>query len=157
MGMHKPESILENDTHKLLLDFIIQMHPLTSARRLDLEIVKKKKKKKKEKIICRSVDFPFRLTTRWHWRKRKKRDKYLDLAREFKKKTSEHEIGGDINCNWWERYSHQGIGKGAEILGNKRISGNHPDYSIIKIGQNTEKSPGNLRRLAVTKTSVENH
>ena len=42
-------------------------------------------------------------------------------------------------------------------LGNKRISGYHPDYSIIKIGQNTEKGPEDLRRLAVTQTPIENH
>ena len=28
----------------------------------------------------------------------------------------------------------------------------HPDYGIVKIGQNTEKSPGNLKRLAVFQT-----
>ena len=37
-------------------------------------------------------------------------------------------------------------------FGNKRKSGDHPNYSIIKIGQNTEKSPGDLRRLTVTQT-----
>ena len=42
-------------------------------------------------------------------------------------------------------------------LGNKSISGDHPNYSIVEIGQNTEKSPGDLRRLAVTQTAVENH
>ena len=31
------------------------------------------------------------------------------------------------------------------------------NYSIAEIGQNTEKSPGNMRRLAVTQTPVENH
>ena len=40
---------------------------------------------------------------------------------------------------------------------NKRTSGDHPNYSIIKIGQNTEKSPGDLKRLPVTKTPVRNH
>ena len=40
-------------------------------------------------------------------------------------------------------------------LGNKRKSGNHPKDSIIKIGQNAEKSPGDLRRLAVSQTPVE--
>ena len=41
---------------------------------------------------------------------------------------------------------------GLEIrgLGNKRTSGDHLNYSIIKIGQNTAKSPDDLRRLAVT-------
>ena len=32
----------------------------------------------------------------------------------------------------------KGLGKGLEDL---EISGDHPNYSIIKIGQNTEKSP----------------
>ena len=35
--------------------------------------------------------------------------------------------------------------------------GNHPNYNIIENGQNTEKSPGDLRRLAVTQTSVKDH
>ena len=30
-------------------------------------------------------------------------------------------------------------------------------YSVIKIDQNTEKSPGDMRRLAVIQTSVKNH
>ena len=29
-------------------------------------------------------------------------------------------------------------------------SGNRPDYNIIKISQNTEKSPGDLYKLAVS-------
>ena len=33
----------------------------------------------------------------------------------------------------------------------------HPNYSIIAIGQNIEKSPGDLRRLTVTKIRVKNH
>ena len=30
------------------------------------------------------------------------------------------------------------------------MSGDHPNYSIVEIGQKTEKSPGDLRRLAAT-------
>ena len=37
------------------------------------------------------------------------------------------------------------------------MSGDHPNDSIVEIGQNTKKSPGDLRRLAVTQTSVKNH
>ena len=37
---------------------------------------------------------------------------------------------------------------------NERTSGDHPNYSIVEIGQNTEKSPGDLRRLAVTQISM---
>ena len=32
-------------------------------------------------------------------------------------------------------------------FGNQRTRGNHPDYSIINIGEDTEKSPGDLRDL----------
>ena len=45
--MHKAESVLENETHKIPRDFQIQTDHLISARRPDLEIVNKKKKKKK--------------------------------------------------------------------------------------------------------------
>ena len=34
--------------------------------------------------------------------------------------------------------------------------GDCPKYTIVEIGQNTEKSPGDLRRLAFIQTSVEN-
>ena len=33
----------------------------------------------------------------------------------------------------------------------------YPIYSIIRIGQNTEKNPEDLRRLAFTQTPVENY
>ena len=49
----------------------------------------------------------------------------------------------------------EGLVKGLEGLGDKRMSGVHPNYSIIKVNQNTEKSPGDLRRLAVTQTPVK--
>ena len=67
----------------------------------------------------------------------------------------EHEGGSDANCNWCTWNNPQRIGKGTGRLRNERTGENHPDYSIIKIGQNTEKSPGDLRRLAVTQTSVK--
>ena len=38
--MHKPESFLQNEMHKLLWDFEIQTYNLISARRPDLVIVK---------------------------------------------------------------------------------------------------------------------
>ena len=49
------------------------------------------------------------------------------------------------------------IGTGIGGHGNKRTIGDHPNYNIVETGQNTEKSPGDLWRLAVTKTPVENH
>ena len=67
----------------------------------------------------------------------------------------EHECDGDTNCNWYSQYSHQRFGtrKG----GNKRTSGDHPKHSIVVIDWNTEKSPGNRKRLAVTQTPMQNH
>ena len=43
--MYNPESILENETHKLLWDFEILASNLILARRPNLVIVKKKEKK----------------------------------------------------------------------------------------------------------------
>ena len=44
--------------------------------------------------------------------------------------------------------------KGVEDL---EISGDHSNYSIIKIGQNIEKSPGDLRTLTVIQAPVKTH
>ena len=37
------------------------------------------------------------------------------------------------------------------------MNGDYPNYSIGEFGQNTKKSPGDLKRLAVIQTPVENH
>ena len=57
--VHNPESVLENDAHKLLWDFDIQTYHLISARRPDLIIINKKKKRKSAKLST----LLFRLTT----------------------------------------------------------------------------------------------
>ena len=80
--MHNEESVLENDTHKLLWDFNIQTDHLISARRPDLIIINKKKKKKR---ICKIVDFAVPVDHRIKLKECEKRDKCLDLARELKK------------------------------------------------------------------------
>ena len=41
--------------------------------------------------------------------------------------------------------------------GNKKTSEDHPNYRIIMMGQNTEKSTGDLWKISVTQTPVENH
>ena len=69
----------------------------------------------------------------------------------------EPESDGDTNCNCCSWYSPQRIGTEAGGLGNKKTSQDYPNYSIVQISQNTEKSPGDLRRLAVTQTTVRNH
>ena len=42
-------------------------------------------------------------------------------------------------------------------FGSWRPSGDHPNNSIIENGHNTEKSPEDLRRLAVTQSPVKDH
>ena len=85
-----------------------------------------------------------------------KKDKYLDLAKESKK---ELEGEGDdyISCNWCVWNNNERLTKGIGGLGGWWTSGDHPHYYIIENGQNTEKSPGDLRSLAVTQSPVKNH
>ena len=73
------------------------------------------------------------------------------------KKTVEHESDDYTNRDWCFRYSRQWIIEGTEGLGNERVSGDHPNNYIIENGQNTEKSPENLRRLAVTQTPLKDN
>ena len=40
---------------------------------------------------------------------------------------------------------------------NQRTSQDLPNYNIVEIDQNTEKSPRDLRRLYVSQTSVRDH
>ena len=104
-----------------------------------------------KKRTCKIVDFPA-ITD--HWVKLKeceKRDKYLDLAREWKTVENESEVYN--NCNWCSWYNHQRIGG----FGNNRTDGDCPNYRIIEINQNTEMSPGDLRRLVVIQTPRVNY
>ena len=55
--MYNPESVLENETHKILWNFEIQTDHVVSARQPDLVRVKKKKKKKAKKWTSGIVNF----------------------------------------------------------------------------------------------------
>ena len=39
------------------------------------------------------------------------------------------------------------LSKRTKGVGNRRMSGDHPNYSIVEVGQNTEKSPRDLLSL----------
>ena len=84
-----------------------------------------------------------------------KRDKYLGLARELKT-TVEYESDDNTNCNLCSGYSYQKICTKTRELGNKSANRDHPNYCIIEIGLNTQKSPGDLRRLII-QTPVRNY
>ena len=101
---------------------------------------------KKENLL--KVNFAVPADHRVKMKESEKRDKYQDLARELKK-TMEHEGDANTNCNWCAWYSHQKIGTETGGFENKRMSGDHPNYSIVEIGQNT-KNPRDLRRLEET-------
>ena len=58
------------------------------------------------------------------------------------KKTMEHEGDVDTNCDWSAQNNPKRIGKVTGGLGKKRTSGEHPNNSIVEIGQNIWKSPG---------------
>ena len=121
-----------------------------SARRPDLIIINKKKR------ICKIVDFAVLADQRMNLKESEKKYKYLDLARESKK-TMEHESDDCTNCDWCFWHSNYRIIKGRGGFGSWRPSGDHPNDSIAENAENTEKSPGDLRRLAVTQTPVKDH
>ena len=80
-----------------------------------------------------------------HWVKLEEgemKDKFLDLTRELKKKkkkqTMKQESGDDTSCNWPTRHSHQRIDTETRGLGNKSTKRDHPNYSIVEIGQNAD-------------------
>ena len=53
--MHNLISVLENDMHKLLWDFVIQTDHLLSARRPDIIIINNKNKKRTCKLVDLAV------------------------------------------------------------------------------------------------------
>ena len=68
----------------------------------------------------------------------------------------DHESVGVTNCDWCFWHSDWMIIKGPGGFGSWRTDRDHPNDSIIDDGQNTEKSPGDLRSLDVTQTPVKN-
>ena len=112
---------------------------------------------KKPKRTWKIVDLAVLANHRIKLKEKEKKDKYLDLARELKKKTIEHEGDNYTNRDWCFWSSNQRIIKGTGKLGGRRTSGDYPDDSIIENDQNTEKIHSDLRRLAVSQTPVKDH
>ena len=76
--MRKPHSVMENETQKVLKDFMIQTDQLIQARRPGLVIInKKKRRKKKKKKTCRLVDFAVPADHRVKIKESEKRDKEI--------------------------------------------------------------------------------
>ena len=81
--MHNPESVLVNETKKVLWDFEIQMDYLTSLRRPDLVKINNKKEKERERTYG-IVYFAVLVDHRIKINESEKIDKGLGLARELK-------------------------------------------------------------------------
>ena len=143
--MQNPESVLENETHKLLWDFEIQTNHQILARQPDFIIINKKEK------TCKVEDFSVPVDHRVILKECEKRDNYLDLARELKKQWNMKVTLILIVIGVL------GTGERTKGLGNNRTGGDCLNYSIVVISQKTEKTPGDLKRLAITQTPVKNH
>ena len=75
--MHKPESVLENETHKIFFDFEMQTDHQFLTRKPDQVLIKKNR-------TCHWMDFTVPTDNRVKMKEKEKIDKYLDLARELK-------------------------------------------------------------------------
>ena len=88
-----------------------------------------------------------------NWEKKFKKcekiDKYLNLAEE--KNIVEQEVDEDSNCKW---NCPEKLGLKTRGIGNKTKNRDNPDYNIVKVNQNTEKSYGHLKWLANIQTPV---
>ena len=89
--MHSPETFLENETHKLFLDFEIQTDHLISDRRPDLILINKRER------TCRIMHFAVLTDHRVKFKECNKRNKDFNLNRELKKE----------NCGTWKLWLYQ--------------------------------------------------
>ena len=90
--IYKPKSVLENELHKILKDFVIQTEQLILTRRPDLVIADKKKENLPNSGFCH----PSRPES--ENQKKQKEGQVFRLCKIIKK-AMEHEGDGDTNCN----------------------------------------------------------
>ena len=76
---HEPESVLENEDYKILLDFSIQTDHVIEARRPYFVVVDKKER------ICKITDFAVPGDSRIEGKEKDKIEKHQDLAMELQK------------------------------------------------------------------------
>ena len=76
--MHKPESVTEDETYKILLDFKIETDHQIPTRRSDLVLIQKKKK-----IICPRMNFAVPADHRMKIKEIEKIDKCLHVVKEI--------------------------------------------------------------------------
>ena len=101
------------------------------------------------------MDFAVRVDHRIKPNEDEKRGKYLNIASE--PKNMENESDDNTECNRCTWNNTQRIFKGTGRLWKRWICGDQQNYIIFMMDQNTKKSPGDLRRLSVTRTPVKKH
>ena len=89
-------------------------------------------------------------------KKNENKDKYLDLDRELTKLSNMKVTVIPIVIGALGTVNKRLV-QGLENLEIRRPVETVLNYSILEIGQNIEKRPGDLRRLAVTQTPVKTH
>ena len=137
---YNPAPVLENDTHKLQLDFDIHTYHLISARRPVLIMINKKRRE-----FAKWWTLLSRRTIEYNWKNVKRGISNLTSLENWK------------GCGTWRWrlyqlwlvlwHSNLRIMKGTGGLGSWRTRGDYPNESMIENGQNTEKSPGYLLSL----------
>ena len=128
--MQNPESLLKGEMHKVHWDFEKPTGHLIPTRRPN--IFNKKKK------ACCIVDFVVLANHRWKIKVNEKRNKYLDLTWEQKKLWNVKLTMIPLVIG--------ALRKRAKRVENRKTNRDHPNNSIIEIGQNTKKSPRDLRK-----------
>ena len=124
--MHKPKSVPENKMHKILWNFEMQTDHLIPARIPNLVMIKKRN------FLVR--DFAVPADHRLKIKENEKKDNYIDLTREVKKKqTMKHEGGGYTNCKWCAWKDPQRLVKDAGRVRNWRTCRDDPNYGIGQI------------------------
>ena len=97
---NEPKSVLENETHNILLNFEIQTDPQILTRRFDLVLINKKekkarKKKEKKKRELSLMGFNVPADDREKIKDSEKINEYLDLAWELK-------YNGTCRWRWYQ-------------------------------------------------------
>ena len=82
-------------------------------------------------------------------KERERMDKCLDLPRELRKLWNMKVTLTPITIDDFS-IATKGLLKWLKDLKNKKTRGDYPNYYITENGQNTEKSPGELRKHAVS-------
>ena len=102
------------------------------------------------------MDFAVPADHRVKLKEREKKDKYLDLARELKKLCNRKVMFIPIIISALGTVT-EGLSKGLENLEIRGRVETIKTTTLLKVDQNTEKSPEYLSRLTVTQTSVKDH